>query len=332
MLLPRENPDLFGHQKPFDQMKALANQSQLPHALMVSGKEGIGKTTFVFHVIKHALKLDQDAQKTQSLEQKIAAGSHPNILMITPSFDEKKQQYKSILTVNEIHKITPFFRQTSVDNAWRFVVVDKSHTMNRNAQNAILKILEEPPERSTIFLICENTGGFLPTIRSRCQLLRLDTLSQKHIIDELEDKFLDLTQQEIDRYAQLSEGSLGNAYKLIDMNALAIDEDFRNVLDDMNKGREVSLLKFCEEYGHSSKDQEFFFIQNLLKQLIQQSIDQKIYSVDRDDLRELELIISDKTVAQLIEIYDKVTAVFATGQESFLDRKLVLLHALRAMI
>lgn len=329
MLTPQENPYLTGHDTLLESLKKAVVEERLPHALIFNGAPGIGKTTCAFHLIRYALGGEGEANNT--VAKKIAAHSHPSVLLVTPSFDEKKQRYKSILTVDEAHKVVPFFRQTSVDNTWRFVVVDKAHTMNRNAQNAVLKILEEPPERSTIILISENSGAFLPTIRSRCQLVQLNPLTEEEVIDELEDRCPELSQEQIDTYAHLSQGSLGRAFELIEMDALTVAEDFEQASLDMVQNKENTALQFCEDYGHNSKDQEYGFIKDLMSQDITTVIHAKIAEDDTALSPWQSHLYTHKQEKDLIDIHDKVEAVFQAGDTSFLDRKLVLLNALQAM-
>ena len=327
MLTPQENPYLTGHENTLDLLKKAVDSGQLPHSLILNGAQGIGKTTAAFHLIRYVLGgVEEDSADFK----KIAAGSHPNVLMVTPSFDEKKQRYKSTLTVDEAHKVVPFFRQTSVDNAWRFVIVDKAHSMNRNAQNAILKILEEPPARSTIFLISENSGAFLPTIRSRCQVMQLSPLTDEDVIDELKDRCPELNQKQIDRYARLSQGSLGRAFELIEMDALTVAEDFEQAGLGVAQNQENTALSFCEEYGHSSKDREYAFIKDLMSQELTQVLHAKIANESANLSNWQMHLFNTKREGELVVIHDKVTAVFQAADSSFLDRKLVLLNALQA--
>ncbi len=328
MLTPQQNPYLTGHDNQLTVLKQAFDADHLPHSLIINGPAGIGKATFAFHFIRYILG-GEDPESP--VFKKIAAGSHPNVLNIIPEFDEKKQRLKSILTVNEAHKVVPFFQQTSVDNGWRFALVDQAHTMNRNAQNAILKILEEPPAQSTIFLISENSGAFLPTIRSRCQILHLFPLTEGEVADELEDRYPELTQADIDVYARLSRGSLGLAFELIDMDALTITADIDQAGLDMTHSKEKTLLNFCEEYGHNAKDREYSFIKQFLPNEIEYILRAKINNKTVSLSQWQTHLFKTKTANELVNIHDKVQSVFEAGDVSFLDRKLVLLNALQAM-
>ncbi len=90
--------------------------------------------------------------------------------------DEKTGKVKSAITVDEVRRAGRFFSQTSGTGNWRIVIIDPADDMNRNAANAILKILEEPPKRALFLLISHAPGKLLPTIRSRCLPLKLAPL------------------------------------------------------------------------------------------------------------------------------------------------------------
>ena len=71
--------------------------------------------------------------------------------------------------VEDAREITSFFRLTAAEEGWRIVIVDGAEEMNRNAANALLKVLEEPPRQALLLLVSHSPGRLLPTIRSRCR-------------------------------------------------------------------------------------------------------------------------------------------------------------------
>ena len=84
---------------------------------------------------------------------KVASGGHPDLLVVERQTDPKTGQIKSNLDVQTARKVVPFLRMTSSDGGWRIVIVDDADLMNRNAQNALLKILEEPPQNTLLILV-----------------------------------------------------------------------------------------------------------------------------------------------------------------------------------
>ena len=103
----------------------------------------------------------------------MASGAHPSVLHLTRPLNEKTKAFKTALTVDEIRRVGRFLSLTSHDGGYRVVIVDPADDMNTNAANALLKNLEEPPSRTLFVLIAHSLGRLLPTIRSRCQIVRL---------------------------------------------------------------------------------------------------------------------------------------------------------------
>src|SRR5690606_25713018 len=95
------------------------------------------------------------------------------------------KSFKTVVTVEEIRKVTRFLSMTSHDGGYRVVIVDPADDMNVNAANALLKTLEEPPARTLFVLISHSLGALLPTIRSRCQTVKLKPLPPKLLLQAL---------------------------------------------------------------------------------------------------------------------------------------------------
>ncbi|MFU0506508.1 DNA polymerase III subunit delta' [Pseudaminobacter sp. NGMCC 1.201702] len=193
---PSENPHLFGHREAVDMLAAAYRAGKLPHALLFAGPQGIGKATLAFHLAHHLLKFPSHAaapgelavpDPTSSLFRQIATGAHPAILHLTRPLNDKTKAFKTMLTVDEIRKVNRFLSMTSHDGGYRVVIVDPADDMNTNAANALLKNLEEPPARTVFMLITHSPGRLLPTIRSRCQMVRLSPLDPDSLIAALAD-------------------------------------------------------------------------------------------------------------------------------------------------
>ena len=120
-----------------------------------------------------------------SLYRQVASGAHPSLLHLTRPFDEKNKKFKTALTVDEIRRVGRFLSLTAHDGGYRIVIVDPADDMNTNAANALLKNLEEPPSRTLFVLVAHSLGRLLPTIRSRCQIVRLQPLGDADLLAAL---------------------------------------------------------------------------------------------------------------------------------------------------
>ena len=192
---PSETPRLVGHAQAANMLTAAYRSGKLPHALIFAGPVGIGKATLAFHLAHHLLKHPAFEQAPESLAvpdpasslfRQIAPGAHPSVLHLTRPANDKTKSFKTVVTVDEIRKVSRFLSLTSHDGSYRVVIVDPADDMNTNAANALLKNLEEPPARTLFILIVHAPGSLLPTIRSRCQVVRLTPLGADDLMAVLE--------------------------------------------------------------------------------------------------------------------------------------------------
>lgn len=184
---PAENPALFGHEDMAARFAAAYRAGKLHHALVLAGPRGIGKATLAFHLAYHLLRYAEAADAPDTLAapdpettlfKLIANGGHPSILHLTRPVNERTKAFRTAVTVEEIRKVQRFLSFTAHDGGYRVVIIDPADDMNQNAANALLKNLEEPPARTQFILISHAAGGLLPTIRSRCQIVRLQPLAE----------------------------------------------------------------------------------------------------------------------------------------------------------
>ena len=189
---PQENFSLFGHSGAEQQILDAYKARRMHHAWLLSGMEGIGKATLAFRTARFILaNPDQETSadlrdlfvpSDNAVALKIAHGTHPNVLHIQRDWDDRAKKFKSTLSVDAIRRIIPFLGTTAGEGEWRFVIIDPADDMNRNAANALLKALEEPPKHTIFFLITSAPGRLPPTIRSRCRTLNCNALSAADLL------------------------------------------------------------------------------------------------------------------------------------------------------
>ena len=192
---PAGNPFLFGHEEQADGLAAAFQSGKMHHALLFTGPPGIGKATLAFHLAWHLLKVRDPSNAPERLVapdtgsaiwRQVASGAHPGVLHLTRPFDEKNKKFKQVITVDEIRRVGRFLSRTAHDGGYRVVIIDSADDMNTNAANALLKNLEEPPRATLFILISHSPGRLLPTIRSRCQVLRFQPLGEGDLAKVLE--------------------------------------------------------------------------------------------------------------------------------------------------
>ena len=219
---PRENPDLFGHDAA-EAAFAQAVRGRLHHAWLITGPEGIGKATLAFRFARRLLATQGDPNDPANPTfRRVARGTHADLLTIERAFDEKRKRQRTEIVVEGARDIAGFLRLTPAEGGWRVVVVDGAEHLNRNAANAVLKVLEEPPARAVLFLTCAAPGRLLPTILSRCRRLALRRLGAADMERALAKVLPEQDAAARAALAPLAAGSPGRAAALAEEGGVAI--------------------------------------------------------------------------------------------------------------
>jgi DNA polymerase III subunit delta' len=177
---PRETFDLVGHAAAEAELVRAMGDARMHHAWLFVGPKGVGKATLAWRFARKLLGARGAGLSTDPedpVARMVATLAHPDLMVIRRPFDPKASKWRSEITVEEARKLEGFFALRPSLGGWRVAIVDAADDLNPNAANALLKTLEEPPERAVILLIAHAPGAVLGTIRSRCRRLALRALS-----------------------------------------------------------------------------------------------------------------------------------------------------------
>ena len=228
---PRANPVLLGHEAAEATLAEALAGGRMHHAWLITGPEGIGKATLAYRFARRLLAgaapgpaagASLALAPTDPVFRRVAAGAHADLLTVERGYDDKRKRMRTVITVDDVRRVTGFMALTPAEGGWRVAVVDGAEEMNPNAANALLKVLEEPPARAILLLVCAAPGRLLPTIRSRCRRLRLSPLPEATMTTLLADYLPELDAAGRARLAALAEGSPGRALLLAEEEGLAI--------------------------------------------------------------------------------------------------------------
>ena len=239
---PAENPMLIGHADARAMLGQAYSAGKMHHALLLVGRQGIGKATLAFHLAHHLFTHPDHLQAPSTIEgidpasqafRLVAQGAHPGLLHLTRPYGEREKKFKSVITVDEIRRVSRFLSLTPPDGGHRVVIVDPADDMNASAANALLKNLEEPPPRTLFVLIAHSPGRLLPTIRSRCQLLKLEPLSPGQLEELLRHlgAALPVGMEERRLLIERAAGSARDAILLTEFGGLEIEQAVDRLVD-----------------------------------------------------------------------------------------------------
>lgn len=238
---PVENTQLIGHDEARSMIAGAYRSGKLHHALMITGPRGIGKATFAFHLAQHLFRYPDPASAPEIIEapdmqaqafRLAVRGAHSGLLHLSRPWMEKEKKFRTGITVDEVRRVGRFLSMSPPDGGWRVVIVDPADDMNSNAANALLKSLEEPPTRTLFILIAHSPGRLLPTVRSRCHVLRLTPLEEGQVMDVLNILGAPMPDDAATRnfLLQQAEGSARNALLLTQFGGLEIASAMQKVL------------------------------------------------------------------------------------------------------
>jgi len=323
--------ELIGLEKEYNDLIKRYKSNNLPNSILIHGLKGIGKRTFLNKLVKNILNIEFKNSNLEHHLNLFKNNTHPNIKIIEKEIDSKTGKIKSNITIDQIRRLKTFLNSTSIiQNSSKIVIVDSADYLNISSANSMLKILEEPKENTYIFLISNQISLLLPTIRSRCLKIKLNTHNLTNFTNIIKDNIDEISNEEINFYFELTYGSPGTTIlyynnDFLDIFQLSIKCLLSNDLDDdkINLSNILSKLTNDEFNNYLSMLKFILIVANKLK-------------VNRDDKSlinmpnylELESLSTNLTKKNLIDRFDYLTN---NQKELFslnLDKKIFILNFL----
>ena len=253
---PRETAALFGQDAAESRFLEALSGGRLPHGWMIAGPRGVGKATLAWRIARRLLAgggaATLQVEPHDPVFQNMAALASPQLFLCRRRWDDKTKRLRTTIGVDEVRALKTFFQMSATDGGWRVAIVDAADELTAPAANALLKILEEPPERAVLLLVCHQPSRLLPTIRSRCRVLRCAPLEPADLAAALEAAGVDHAAVPPSTLAALASGSAGAALRLIARDGSAL---YMSILEAIGKAppvdrrRALDLTNACSGRG-----------------------------------------------------------------------------------
>ncbi len=197
---------------------------RLAHAFLFAGPDGVGKTTTARQVAQIVLCRNTEAPRPCDSCRaciKFRSGNHPDFVSVGPD--------GAFIKIDQIRKLKEAVTYPPLEGR-RVILLQEVQTLRREAANSLLKLLEEPPPDNYFFLIGTSAQGILPTIASRCQVIPFTALPISDAADIIARESGDITPDEANMMAQLSEGCPGQALTMETGGLFELFQRFKNDL------------------------------------------------------------------------------------------------------
>ena len=317
---PRETTALFGHREAEAALLNAYRSGRIPHAWLIGGAQGIGKATLAYRmarfVLAHRNPLASDVQRAETLNvdasdpvaRHVAAGAHGGLLTLERTLNDKGV-LRTVITVDETRETIPFFGSTAAIEGWRVCIVDTVDELNPNAANALLKVLEEPPQQSLFLLVSHAPARVLPTIQSRCRKLLLRPLATGEVIHAAaEAANIAIDDPALAEAADAAEGSVSRALTLLGGDAIKLHQKTAALLATLPKVDPRELHALGDALGSSDRVALAAFIDS-----VDRWVGERLHADDAN--------ANLPRLARLAEVWEKISRAARDTAEYNLERK-----------
>ena len=270
--------DGYGFLPPAQLTLRLSGQSRAEHSFLrawqggseaqswlLYGSRGVGKASFAYAAARFLLDNERSSEQkrhsrdlsssgSSTIFQQVASGTHPDLVSLSAVGEGE-------ITVDQARSLVSFFHKTPVFSSYRVGIVDSADRLNREAANALLKVVEEPSRRVVLFLVCHSSAALVATLRSRCRPLAFVSVDLEPITDFLCERGAERSVAEL--IARLSSGSFYYAGLLFEAGGESFIRAFGEAISSNLKNSQRSSLNDDPSYALLGEEKA----QHLLKLL-----------------------------------------------------------------
>ena len=229
---------LIGNERVKGALENMLTSGKIPHAILIEGESGLGKTTLAKYLCRAVLCSDSNPPCGICRDCKLfESGNHPDIRVVEP------QKGRKTISVDQVREIISEAAVLPQQSAKRVFLIDDADALTPQAQNAVLKILEEPPASVVFILACVSRAALLQTVVSRCSILTLTSPDSEKAADYIA-ALSKQDREEVLKAYKSARGSIGGALNILNhKSAGAAQETAKSFIDIMKSGSQYDMLK-----------------------------------------------------------------------------------------
>lgn len=330
---PRATFDLVGLDQQQDTLLEALRSGRMHHAWLLGGPEGVGKATFAYAAARFMLTGRDPGMRAAGAAslavspdlpsvRRILARAHPDLHLLARAPRADGKGFTTNIPVAAVRRLLDRLVGSAGEGGWRICIIDTVDDMDRAAANALLKMLEEPPPATLFLLVSHAPGRLLPTIRSRCRLLRFGPLSETDVARAVHSALaaasVTADDESLRRAAALAEGSVRRALRFAEAGTIKLVEALLSRLDALPEVEMRALLALADDVAGKAGEAQFA----LLLETVQGWISERLNADAGAGVRRL---------APLAEVWDKLARAARDVETFNLDRRplvLTLFHDL----
>ncbi|MBC7088463.1 MAG: DNA polymerase III subunit delta' [Tissierellales bacterium] len=315
--------DIIGHKIEIESLQRAVKKGHISHFYLFEGEKGIGKMTTAKVFAKHILCRSQNSESPCGVCascRKFESGSHPDYIEIAPT--------NGIIRKNEIDNIKKQISFSPFESARKVILIDDADKMNKESQNALLKILEEPPSYINLILISSNTKLLLNTILSRAEKIHFKPINASDMVNFLTNKE-NIALDRAKLISDYSQGSIGKAFDLIKSEEfILLRDDVLKLVDYCIFGRDYMVFEMSENFTKNKEISENVLLILLLylrDLFIYKSTQSELFLINKDKIE----LIKKHSILEFDKINDIIEKIYYTKESIDLNvNKELLFEAL----
>ena len=298
----------FGNESLKNTILQLIRTRTLPHAIILEGEKGVGKRTFARLIAAGLLCEQAQAPCLEcSVCKNVLGANHPDVL-----YYETEKHTKDNFKIDTVRAIRDIAYISPNQAAYKVFILAEADLMNSAAQNALLKILEEPPAYAVFILLCEKKSAFLETILSRCALYRLERVSDALAFEAVRSLLSGPTEEEIHKAIALAGGNIGMVLEsLRGDETLRANEKAIEIAGAVLSSYEFDLLKVLGELESSGAKALLYALAEPLKNVFRDAVaircgGEALIRLNEDTAQKLAAALTKKQLFALIEVCEEL--------------------------